>query len=194
MLAIMICNLSALLIPCAVLAQQEVLANSGVPKGPNVQAELGASKREEYIKRRMYENELMNQRLNWLLASQTLLFAGYGTVLNASLQRQVKELVARTAVTLGSASAFLIWLGIIAAIGASIQLTERFGDKEFSSGLLAWTNLLGWSVPFLLPILFIGAWIKLPTRGLASQPSSDQPVLDDSFRPKREPQKKQRGG
>jgi hypothetical protein len=163
--AIAISIFSVLTLSSIAWSKEGALTDSDV-KASMAQAESKAMTRAEYLQRRIYENELMNQRLNWLLASQTLLFAGYGAVLSASLRQQIKESIAKVAVTLGAFSALLIWLGIIAAFGASIHLTMQFGDQDFIKGLFAWTNLVGWSVPFLLPLLFIGAWVKLPTMRL----------------------------
>jgi len=122
--------------------------------------------RDEYIRRINYENDFMNQRLTWLLTSQGLLFASYGVVLNAKLREQVKERIALTAITLGACSALLIWLGLIAALASISQLSKESGQKDFVAW--QWTNILGWSVPFLLPLLFIGSWLSLPRTGLAA--------------------------
>lgn len=167
--------LAMLSVPCIACARQ--------PKA-------GTLEKQEYLDRRIYENELINQRLNWLLASQSLLFAGYGAVLSASLQKHIKERVAKVAVSLGAASAFLIWLGIIAALGASISLTAQLGDEHFTQGLRTWTNLTGWSVPFFLPLLFIGAWVMLPTTGLAVPATTEESELAGAVQARREPREK----
>ncbi len=125
------------------------------------------SNRDEYIRRINYENDFLNQRLTWLLTSQGLLFASYGVVLNAKASEQVKERVARTAITLGACSALLIWLGLIAAIASIGQLSKESGQKDLV--VWQWTNILGWSVPLLLPLLFIGSWLRLPAQGSPPQ-------------------------
>jgi hypothetical protein len=172
-LATALCVLSVLSIPVVVWARQ---ANSDAAKVSAAKVAVIGFKREEYIQRRIQENDLMNQRLTWLLASQTLLFAGYGSLLGASIERLIKERVAKIAVRLGICSAALILLGVIASIGASIGLTEHFGDEDFRASLWAWTDLLGWAVPIGLPLLFIGAWVKVPTTGLVPDPSTGQSV------------------
>lgn len=148
----------ALALPASALSSA-LAAPAGVPPARTT--------REEYLQRLVYENDLMNQRLTWLLTSQSLLFAGYGVILNAKLREQANNRIAQTVMTLGASSSFLIWSGIIAAIGAIVRLHHESGQRDFV--VWRWTNVVGWSVPLLLPLLFMGSWLNLPRTGLASE-------------------------
>jgi hypothetical protein len=124
-----------------------------------------------YFERGKHENELTNHRLTWLLASQTLLFAGYGVVLTSTLAPKTKAELGQVAEMLGLCSALLIWLGIVASVFATIRLWQESNVELRGNNLPLqikwWTTWLGWSPPLLLPVLFGVAWFWLARIGVS---------------------------
>jgi len=129
-----------------------------------------------YFERGRHENELTNHRLTWLLASQTLLFAGYGVILTASIPVPMKASLAKVAVALGTLSSLLLWLGILASLMASVRLWKeacsRIDGELQPLGISWWTTWLGWSPAMLLPILFIWSWLCISQIGFSAGPGA----------------------
>ena len=124
--------------------------------------------RRRYLLLAHHEDNLIDKRLTWLIATQALFFAGYGVVLekyinapndDAKLQYQI--IVNILPIVAGTVS-FLILLGIIAAIVAMYILRERFGVKHV--GIHIMPTVLGLMPATIIPIVFIIAWVVLMIR------------------------------
>lgn len=122
-----------------------------------------------------HEDNLVSQRLSWLLASQSFLFTAYAITLNGPVQLhyQAYESHVRLLIVLlplvGIVSALLIWASIIAGISAMNKLKCNF-ERNVGATLLpglppiqtAGAALRGGQLgPILIPLLFIGVWLVL---------------------------------
>jgi hypothetical protein len=122
------------------------------------------------------ENELMTQRLNWLVTSQSFLFAAFGVTLsfqektraeNISRLVELRGLIPVVAV----GTSFLIYIAILAGLSAMIrdrtslnQIVDRLREQKpgFPPVRSGWRRFwLGLAAPLLLPVLFIGVWLCL---------------------------------
>jgi hypothetical protein len=117
---------------------------------------------EEYLAGRQkweHEDNLINQRLTWLLNSQSLFFAAYAIALQAVSSPNPDPRVYKFLTNLpyiGITTCILILLGVIAATNAMRLLKQ---DKRFIFDVRpssTWTGLLP---TYLLPVSFIFAWL-----------------------------------
>ena len=128
-----------------------------------------------------HEDELIVQRLSWLVASQSFLFTAYAIVLNGltATPQPATETVIHQQLRLSGLiplaaimTCALIYIGIIAAVKAIASLRRsyrsRFPSDETVPGIQAddLTRALGLVAPLLLPLVFIGVWLYLSARGL----------------------------
>lgn|SRR5690348_7642911 len=126
-----------------------------------------------------HEDNLIIQRLSWLLASQAFLFTAYAITTNGlsglepkSVGRFAEQsgLLFRLIPTVAIGVALLIYIGILAALRAIRQLRRLYQDRPVPPDLppiqtAATTRLLGLSAPLLLPLLFISVWLVLLLNG-----------------------------
>jgi hypothetical protein len=124
-----------------------------------------------------HEDNLITQRLSWLMASQAFLFTAYAILLNAperamslfARQQQEWLITAIPALALGSAA--LIYVSILAGVRALLNL-HREAERISGGAALppiqgtALTRLAGLISPLLVPPLFMGVWLYLTIRGL----------------------------
>ena len=138
---------------------------------------------EEAVFRQLAQEEgLINNRLSWLVASQSFLFTAYAIVLNgassppalggavllAARQAQLLRIIP----ALGLATCGLIYLGVLA--GVRVMVLLRRGLRPRHGGLATGrmtgppllpgtrtTHALGLAAPLLLPPLFLAAWAML---------------------------------
>lgn len=123
-----------------------------------------ASKHEEYLAARekwVHEDLLINHRLTWLLASQTLLFAAYGVVLGIEakgiLFQKIPKII-NTISFLGFGTAVLLLFSIASACLALHHLRTA---SEFQLVVTNGTHWGGLIAPICLPISFMVAWAYL---------------------------------
>jgi hypothetical protein len=121
-----------------------------------------ANPHEEYLAGRQkweHEDNLINQRLTWLLNSQSLFFAAYAIALQAVSSPNPDPRVYKFLTYLpyiGISTCILILFGVFAATN-SLRLLKK--DKRFTFDVLpssTWTGLLP---SYLLPLSFICAWL-----------------------------------
>jgi hypothetical protein len=129
-----------------------------------------------------HEDNLIMQRLSWLLASQSFLFTAYAIALSGlssaplaatnALMGQEKLLFQLLPIV-GILTCGLIYLSIIAAVQAIRLLRQsyrsRFGPEETSlSEIMVATPIrrLGLAAPLWLPPVFILVWLILWMRGM----------------------------
>ena len=121
--------------------------------------------REKWV----HEDELINQRLNWLISSQTLLFAAYGLALqigtnpsNTSdeVSNKTTEVISLIPY-IGLYSSISILLSVLAAVIALFVLLNKSGKfKDYLQVTLP-TTLMGVAAGISLPLIFIFAWFSL---------------------------------
>ncbi len=126
-----------------------------------------------------HEDNLVSQRLSWLLASQSFLFTAYAITLNGPVQLHSTAFEKKEALlmlllpTVGIVSAILIWLSILAGMAAMRKLRENFEHRVDVSALAGLppiqtvgARLVGGELgPVLIPILFLAVWLVLLLRG-----------------------------
>ena len=118
------------------------------------------------------EDTLVNQRLTWLLVSQALLFAAYGTVATKAMDA-CKEKAAYLFSILsvisvaGPILAAVVLVGIAAATTAQFILYKSGVPPTQRMGVSTPTTLVGWSTALLIPLIFIVAWLYVPEPRLA---------------------------
>jgi hypothetical protein len=127
-----------------------------------------------------HEDNLINQRLSWFVASQAFLFSAYAILLNAPSQARLEGfarqqeilffLIPLVAIGVG----ILIYITVIAAMLATANLRRLLKThmNEKDSALLPpvqgyrQTLLLGQASPILMPFLFMISWIVLLIKSL----------------------------
>jgi len=128
-----------------------------------------------------HEDNLIVQRLSWLVASQSFLFTAYAIVLNgltvtpqpatATVIYQEARL-SRLIPLVAMMTCALIYVGIVAAVKAIARLRRSYrsrfpSDETDLPGIQVGrlTRVLGLTAPLLLPLVFIGVWLYLSARG-----------------------------
>ncbi|HTL16000.1 MAG TPA: hypothetical protein VL793_02130 [Patescibacteria group bacterium] len=126
-----------------------------------------------------HEDNLIVQRLSWLVASQAFLFTAYAITTNgltgldskaAGRYLEQATLLFRLIPTVAICVALLIDISILAALRAIRQIRRLYQAKSISPDLppiqtAATTRLLGLSAPLLLPVLFVSVWLVLLLNG-----------------------------
>ena len=122
-----------------------------------------------------HEDNLINQRLSWFVASQAFLFSAYAILLNAPSQVRLQSFATQQNIlfsiipVVAIGMSILIYITVIAALLAMANLRRLLEShmKEEESALLPpvqgyrQTFLLGQASPVLIPFLFIISWIVL---------------------------------
>ena len=118
-----------------------------------------------------HEDNLIVQRLSWMLGSQSFLFTGYAIALSAgqALAADRMRVLLWVMPGVGIATSLLIYAGILAALVAMRRLATDFAARvpeasglglppiRSSEGLLR----AGLAAPLGLPVLFVVAWVCL---------------------------------
>jgi hypothetical protein len=123
---------------------------------------------EYWRERWVHEDELINQRLSWLLASQTLLFAAYGLALQVGANpSNTSEVSKKTTEVLslipyiGFYSSVSIMVSVLAAVIALYFLWKRSGNFKRYLPVTVPTTIMGVAAGVSLPLIFIIAWFSL---------------------------------
>src|SRR5690349_20887737 len=127
-----------------------------------------------------HEDHLINYRLTWLLVTQTLLFTGYASLLEALLdeEKNIKganrgillSLVKDVIPALGIVIALVILLGVVAALGAMYIIGKSRTDPTPTGsrwGIHWLTTIMGWLSGGLLPILFAIVWLVVRNKTMS---------------------------
>jgi len=128
-----------------------------------------------------HEDNLIIQRLSWLVASQSFLFTAYAIVTNGLsasvpnngnvfLDQQL--LLVRLIPLVAVFNSLLIYITILAALKAMRELRQ---DYQAHLGRIETpplqtsrtTRMLGLSAPLLLPLRFIAVWLILLVGGIS---------------------------
>ncbi len=144
-------------------------------------AQCAVSELEQYRLLRQqieHEDNLISQRLSWLLGSQSFLFTAYAISLNGPMQMRMRpyESTVNLLIVLlplvSILSALLIWLAVLAGVWTMYQLRRRFalgvckalGNAVPPVQSAGGSLVLGHFAPILLPALFIVVWLLLMVR------------------------------
>ena len=124
-----------------------------------------------------HEDNLITQRLSWLMGSQAFLFTAYAIVLNGperpknALIGSLQDYLLGTLPAVGLLSAVLIYVSIVAGVIAMVsiyRLAGHFCDDAalrfppLQGGKL--TRYMGFASPLLLPPIFISVWLLIWSR------------------------------
>ena len=101
------------------------------------------------------EEILINHRITWLLASQSLLFAGFGWI------KKDDNSLALILANLGLATSAFILLGILAAVSAQFILIKNKHYVWLPATIAGWITAIGLSAAFVV------AWNALLSKYIA---------------------------
>lgn len=134
---------------------------------------LSAAGRYSLFRARIdHEDDLIVQRLSWLVASQSFLFTAYAIVLNGlasptggpvlGQQQRLLHLIP----LVGCATAGLIYVTILAAVVAIRRLRRGYATLAANEPLpeiqtRAAIRLCGLTAPLVLPLVYLAVWIVL---------------------------------
>jgi hypothetical protein len=154
-----------------------VLGHNEAVHEPAQQAKLDATDYYRLVRERIdHEDNLVVQRLSWMVAAQSFLFTAYAITVNGiassaapGLQQQSRLVQLIPAV--GILSCALIYCSIVAATWAIAALRREFNRRHphgvpglpplQSVAIVRWCGLLA---PLVLPLVFIAAWLCVLTR------------------------------
>jgi hypothetical protein len=118
-----------------------------------------------------HEDDLINQRVSWLVNSQSFLLTAYAITLNglaadaskplAVVQRKLLDLLP----VVGVACVLLVCVALVGGLCALAEL-RRFAAKKYPKDRLfliskPTTQFLGVSAPVLIPIVFLVIWLAV---------------------------------
>jgi hypothetical protein len=129
-----------------------------------------------------HEDNLIVQRLTWLVGSQSFLFTAYAIASNGLMSQPVQpvsahfgeqlELLFQLIPIVAMLTCVLIYISILAAVITTAKLRcgyrSRFGPEEDSLPPImtaAPTRLFGLVAPLFLPLMFAGIWLVLWMHG-----------------------------
>ena len=129
----------------------------------------------ETIRRRIeHEDNLLNQRVSWIVSSQAFLLTGYAILLNAPLQFRNDDFVRAHALLMklipltSICVTVLLWFSILAGILAmrdlracAMTLPGYEASHIQGRGL---TRAIGLAAPALVPLVFLITWLLLMSR------------------------------
>ena len=118
-----------------------------------------------------HEDNLIVQRLSWLMAAQSFFFTGYAIIANATPQARnpllakQQDLLFNIIPGVACISDILIYCSVIAGVLALYRLRKAYathvssigGFPEIQGSQL--TRWLGIAFPILLPLVFLIAWL-----------------------------------
>jgi hypothetical protein len=118
-----------------------------------------------------HEDDLVNQRVSWLVNSQSFLLTAYAITLNglaadaskplAVVQRKLLDLLP----VVGVACVILVCVALVGGLCALAEL-RRFAATKYPKDRLfliskPTTQFLGVSAPVLIPIVFLAIWLAV---------------------------------
>jgi hypothetical protein len=125
-----------------------------------------------------HEDNLINQRLSWFVASQSFFFSAYAILLNAPVEARQPEFAEQQSILflmipiVAICTSVLIYTTITAAMIAMYNLrknldkhaiTQLRGDLPPVEGYRQ-TLILGQAAPVLMPLVFLIVWAYLLAR------------------------------
>ena len=118
-----------------------------------------------------HEDNLIVQRLSWLMVAQSFFFSGYAIIANAAPQARnpllakQQDLLFNIIPAVACISDFVIYCSVIAGVLALYRLRRAYGTHVSSVGCFPeiegtqLTRWLGFASPILLPLVFLIAWL-----------------------------------
>jgi len=112
-----------------------------------------------------HEDDMINHRLNWLIMTQTILFAAYGLLLGVKVENTESNLLTKidnlldVLPAMGMSVSALVFLGIFGAVGAMSELKKPAKSEGVTIDVASWTSWLGQATGLLLPVVFLVGWL-----------------------------------
>jgi hypothetical protein len=104
-----------------------------------------------------HEDELVNQRTTWLMASQSVLFLAYAGSSDAAVTAVMRRVIS----PLGVAVNGFVLIGVLAAVAAQIVLRVKRCDKTERLLVTLPCTIVGWIAAVGIPSAFLAAWVSL---------------------------------
>ena len=122
-----------------------------------------------------HEDNLVMQRLSWLMASQSFLFTAYAIVTNGltawptgagNIFINHLSTLARIIPIVALLNSLLILISILGALKAIRHLRDMYREQPENLGIIPLQSAksarrMGLSAPLLLPLLFLVVWLYL---------------------------------
>ncbi len=121
-----------------------------------------------------HEDNLIMQRLSWLMASQSFLFTAYAIVSNGLTNSPAPgadvfvnhlTVLSRIIPIVALVNSLLILISILAALKGIRELRNEYCRHPMLEAITLQTSpstrVLGMSAPVLLPLLFLAVWLYL---------------------------------
>jgi hypothetical protein len=116
-----------------------------------------------------HEDDLIGQRVNWFTASQAFLLVSLAIANGAEtdMPSPANNILFPLVPIVALSSSILIFLGVIAGVGALAQWRGRLralARRHPELPYVKYEHLIvpaAWSAPLLMPVVFILAWIYL---------------------------------
>lgn len=130
--------------------------------------QVGNSTYERYCGELRQEDKLLSDRVNWLLLSQSILFAAFGLAGDGAVG--IAERMASVVQIVGAVLSAAIWVSALAAVLSSWRFRKLLSraypedPPDLSHPQLLRSKLIlvfGYTGPIVLPVVFIVAWMVL---------------------------------
>jgi hypothetical protein len=117
----------------------------------------------------VHEDNLINNRTNWLLAAQGLLFAALGVLIKTpeggAVSSKVKLLM-NVIPAVGISVTIFTFLSVLGAAMAMCDIKEKWAEQRIDANLPPLQckdtpRRLGFAAAFLIPVIFIVAWLVI---------------------------------
>ena len=116
---------------------------------------------KDYHQWMQFEHELINNRITWLLTSQSLLFTAFAL----ATAKGIKEMhfLLKTMSTVGILLSIVILVGICGSYIAKFTLRKKYGTEinnpKIPVGVSTPATMVTMITELLLPLLFATAWL-----------------------------------
>jgi hypothetical protein len=124
----------------------------------------------EFREKWKHEDELINQRLTWLLFTQTILFAGYANILSKELNSHIETFLLLMSI-FGILFCCVIGVSVAAAIYAMFDLKKQAKQSDITTKIDSSLKATKWGLlaSITLPILFLMLWVAILIINLVSK-------------------------
>ena len=112
---------------------------------------------ENYNENLHFEHDLINRRLNWLLASQTILFAALALAFKDGDLSNTGKAFIKFIPLMGGVISLLIFSGVLAGAIAKYKIWKD--SKSAQWGVRSWITRWALGTDLLLPIVFAIIWL-----------------------------------
>jgi hypothetical protein len=129
--------------------------------------DLKTDAQRAYDEHCQFEDQLINYRLTWMLASEALLFAGFGAIMSSDKVGQDKiDFLTYVFIIVGLSLAGLTFVSVLAAVVANVTYWFRLRKKKkkyekLRLGVWGATTITAWIVACLIPVVFAVGWLLI---------------------------------